>query len=774
MLGCRREVAVAVKFPKCAAPYIAAAVGVVLHAESFGAMQPSQRVPRPNVALQPLAQQARRLETTLSYLGQPLAPADRRLIDDALGAADEEDGVQQIQTALDKYVLAVVRINPESRVSVDQGPARPELVESGTRLFLVKVLNEANVTAPLQVASPNHGDVFIRSDGSPEPHASLTAREVRERWAGISIYDKPPMRRRLSGLAVEYVILEVFSRDSGQRSAQIAFNVGPGTQDVGNRNDVSILFTALPARSVPIRVRDEHGKPAVASLLIRDSLGRIFPNPSKRLAPDFPFQPQVYRADGESLRLPLGSYTVTTSGGPEYQARTTEFRVDASGTSEIAVALERWIDPPSLGWFSGDHHIHAAGCSHYQNPTEGVLPEDMMRQILGESLNVGSVLTWGPCYYYQKQFFTGQDNPLSKPDRRMHYDLEVSGFPSSHSGHLVLLGLKDQDYPKTHRIEDWPSWNLPILKWAKSQGAVVGFAHSGWGLQVQDRAVPSFEMPAFDGIGANEYIVDVTHSNAVDFISTVDTPTVAELSIWYHTLNVGFRTRISGETDFPCIYDGRVGIGRTYAQVDGALSFPAWLNGLRDGRSYVSDGKSHLIDFTVDGVGVGRGGSELKMPAARPVKVRVRVASYLDPVPNEAIRTRPPDQQPFWDVERARIGSTREVPVEIVVNGRVVATRNVAADGQLRDVEFDVPIGASSWIAARVLSSAHTNPVFAIVGDKPIRASRRSAEWCLTAVDQCWTQKAPAIRASERAEARAAYDHARAVYKRLVAESSTP
>ena len=49
----------------------------------------------------------------------------------------------------------------------------------------------------------------------------------------------------------------------------------------------------------------------------------------------------------------------------------------------------------------------------------------------------------------------------------------------------------------------------------------------------------------------------------VDFISAVDTPYVWELNIWYHTLNVGFRTRISGETDFPCIYDGRVETGRT-------------------------------------------------------------------------------------------------------------------------------------------------------------------------------------------------------------------
>jgi hypothetical protein len=34
-------------------------------------------------------------------------------------------------------------------------------------------------------------------------------------------------------------------------------------------------------------------------------------------------------------------------------------------------------------------------------------------------------------------------------------------------------------------------------------------------------------------------IVDVVH-DAVGFISTVDTPSVWELNIWYHTLNSGF------------------------------------------------------------------------------------------------------------------------------------------------------------------------------------------------------------------------------------------
>ena len=207
------------------------------------------------------------------------------------------------------------------------------------------------------------------------------------------------------------------------------------------------------------------------------------------------------------------------------------------------------------------------------------------------------MLTWGPCCYYQKQFFEGRDHKLSTPQHLMRYDVEVSGFPSSHAGHLVLLRLKEQDYPGTKTLEDWPSWDLPILKWGKSRGR-RRLRASGWGLEITSTELPTTEVPPFDGIGANEYIVDVAH-DAVDFISTVDTPAAWELNIWYHTLNCGFRTRISGETDFPCIYGERVGLGRSYVQL-ARLDYDAWVEGLRDGRAYVTDGRSHLIDFRVD------------------------------------------------------------------------------------------------------------------------------------------------------------------------------
>jgi len=723
------------------------------------------------VAIQPFALHIRQVEDALGYLGQPLPAVDQKTINEAIGQADENHAIAQIEQVFDKYVLCLVDINAESRVKVEAGPAKPDLVQGGTRLFLVKVTNEAHITAPLLVESPNSGNVYVRSRGDPEPRMELTPHDAAERWADISLFNKPPMNKRLTGLAAEYQILEIYSRDEGQRAAKLSFSVGQGSQDIGFRNDTMIVFNALPAHRITLHIHDEHGKPAIASFIVRDRQNRLYPNPAKRLAPDFFFQPQVYRSDGETLDLPDGYYTITYSGGPEFLAHTKEIAINAESPQELTFRLDRWIDPSKFGWYSTDHHIHAAGCSHYQNPTEGVLPADMNRQVRGENLNIAAVLTWGPDYYYQKQFFSGQDNPLSTRSCLMHYDLEVSGFPSSHAGHLVLLGLHQQDYPRTKRIEDWPTWDLPILEWAKSQGATVGFAHSGWGLQVSGNELPAWEMPSFDGIGANEYIADVTHPGAVDFISAGDTPYVWELSIWYHTLNVGFRTRISGETDFPCIYDGRVGQGRGYAKIDGAISYAKWLEAIRNGRSYVSDGRSHLMDFAVNGTEIGTGNSEVHLDTPGTVTARVKVAAYLDTLPDENVQHLAYDQKPYWDLERARIGDTRQVPVELVVNGKPVARQQVLADGMQHDVAFQANISKSSWVAIRILPSSHTNPIFVLVGGKPIRASRRSAEWCLAAVHQCWTQKAVNISRSEIDEAKKTYDHAADVYRTLIVEN---
>ena len=722
------------------------------------------------VEAQPLLAQARRVRETLDLLGQPLTEAEAAFLNRANASADPAEAGKLVQDALDPLCLACVTINPESRVKATAGPAAPKLAQNGWRVFLVKVRNEAGVTAPLSVDSPNAAPVYKTSTNVPDPEPSISRAAVADRWMDLHTFDDRPLNPSLSGLGLEYRVIQVYSRDAGHREGKLRFNVGQGTQDLGFRSDLDVLFSADKGVKVILDVLDVDDIPTVASFLIRDSARRVYPAPSKRLAPDFYFHPQVYRRSGESISLPPGSFDVEVTRGPEYLVEKRTILVPSEEEHRETFHLRRWANLAKLGWFSGDHHVHAAGCAHYDSPTEGVTPDDMMRHILGEDLDVGCVLAWGPCWYAQKAYFDGRVHPLSTATNLMRYDVEVSGFPSSHAGHLCLIRLQEDDYPGTTRIEEWPSWDLPILKWGKSQGAVVGFSHSGWGLQTEDETLPTPEIPPYDGIGANEYIVDVAH-DAVDFISAVDTPAPWELSIWYHTLNCGFRTRISGETDFPCIYGERVGLGRSYVKLpSGKLDFESWSEGIKLGRSYVSDGKTHLVDFRVDDVRVGEGGSELKLAKPATVRVLASVGAMMDEVPSpeaKAIHDRPLSEKPYWNIERARIGNSRTVPVEVVVNGKVVARKEIAADGQFRDVEFAVPIERSSWVALRIYPSSHTNPVFVEVGEKPIRASRASAEWCLQGVDRCWEQKAPQIRPEERPAAAEAYEVARRAYRKI-------
>ena len=152
------------------------------------------------MSIQPFALHVRQLETALDYLGEPLPPVIRKRLTSAIGQPDEARAVSQIEEVLDKHVLCFVEINAESRVKVETGPAKPELVESGTRLFLVKVNNLAHVTAPLVVESPNTGHVYIPSKNDPEPKLELTPHDAAERWADISLFNKQPMNKRLTGL----------------------------------------------------------------------------------------------------------------------------------------------------------------------------------------------------------------------------------------------------------------------------------------------------------------------------------------------------------------------------------------------------------------------------------------------------------------------------------------------------------------------------------------------------------------------------------------------
>jgi hypothetical protein len=620
--------------------------------------------------------------------------------------------------------------------------------------------------------------VFNRIDAIGQQPRFVMDEDIAERWLEITPYTERPLSAKLSGLSLEYRLIQLHARDAGKREATIRFSLGLETLDLGYRSQHSVLFDCAPAREITLRLLDEHGKPTTASLLIEDHAKHVFPPRSKRLAPDFFFQSHIYRDDGAKLALTDGDYQITFQRGPASVPETRRVTV-TSEIRELTFQVKRWIDPSARGWWSGDHHLHAAGCDHYTDPTAGVPPSAMALHCRGEDLKVGSVLTWGPGFDYQKQFFCGAEDKASTFPHLIRYDIEVAGFGSQRSGHLLLLRLKDQIYPGGTSYLHWPTLGLTTIKWAKAQGAITGPPHTGLGISYPGEELPSYSVPPYDDSGANEYIVDVTHEvpgpdgklvPAIDIFAVGDTPHKWELNMWYHTLNAGFRSRAAGETDFPCITDEKVGAFRSYVKLDSALTYDAWCEGLRQGRSYVSNGKAHLMDFQADGFQVGQGDGVLALAKPATVCLSVKAAALLDALPKPEIKARPFFRHPYWDLERARVGETRRVAVEVIVNGYPVAQQEIVADGGLEDLSFDLPVERSSWVALRILPAAHTNPIFIEVGGKPIRASRRSLDWCLQGVDQCWASKERYIASDEKETARQAYEHARQVYRARLAE----
>lgn len=786
---------------------------------------------------QPLGANVKRLISALDYLGAPLP---EKLVQ-KLTAASQQRDAKAIQELLDSEVLCVVSLNPEVRTKVARGPAKAVLQQGGFTPFVIKVINQSTVTRQLQIFSPQAGPVYsgaalnsLKRQAQTELNRNENKEQAQDRFLEVELFQASPMTVQLSGLEVEYVVALIYCHESGKREATLAFDVGAGTQDIGFRGEVPVLFSVQKAVPVKLAIKDFDGKPSAARLIFRDRQNRVYPLQAKRLAPDFFFQPQIYRQDGETVLLPPGELEMEFSRGPEYQRLTRKITVAPKKTQTLEVELKRWVNPREFGFYSGDHHIHAAGCAHYDNPTRGVTPHDMFNQVKGEGLNVGCVLTWGPCFDVQRQFFASTADRVSEPLTVLKYDLEISGFGSAALGHVCLLNLQNQTYPGTlGTTKGWPSWTVPVLRWCKEQGGVTGFPHSALrvnppqaalrmlaeldqdqsqtlssaeaaqglmpkpfqtidgdgnseltveeltlALEAAADELPNLAVPEMNGGGAMEVCVS-TAEGVCDFISAMDTERIPEWNTWYHILNSGYPLKVSGETDFPCMSSRRVGQGRVYVQLGDVdeLDFHDWCRGIQQGRSYVSDGYAHALEFQVEGQAPGLGDVLLKAPEQVQIKARVAFAAETPRAVAQGLLDPPEGKRAVGDTRvlhaprNSDYVAGGERLVEIIQNGEVVAQQRVPADGLIHDLSFTVPVKQSSWIALRQFPQLHTNPVNVIVNEKPIRASADSALWCAETIKLLWKNRHQKIAERERPAAWEAYQRAIQSYQQRAKEA---
>src|SRR5207244_11547157 len=146
--------------------------------------------------------------------------------------------------------------------------------------------------------------------------------------------------------------------------------------------------------------------------------------------------------------------------------------------------------------------------------------------------------------------------------------------------------------------------------YADSDAARAGLLSAAELRAAHERAagrLPNLAIPELNSVGAQEIFV-TTAQGLCAFISAMDTARIPEWNCWYHIMNCGFPLKVSGETDFPCMSGSRVGQGRVYVQLGkiDRIDFSKWAEGLATGRSYVSDGYAHALEFTVNGRPAGQ------------------------------------------------------------------------------------------------------------------------------------------------------------------------
>ncbi len=175
-----------------------------------------------SVEPQPLLGSIGRLIEAMDYVGTPLPKSVTTQLKGLSPAGESTHVTKQVQQLLDPFCLAAVSLKAQGPPLVQPGTVKRELLEQGWRTFLIKVVNRPGKTGRLLIESPN---------AQPLPHAP--ADQVQSRWMQLSSFEGRPLNPNLSGLALEYRIVQIYTRGLGLKKALLESTVSNKAGDDG-------------------------------------------------------------------------------------------------------------------------------------------------------------------------------------------------------------------------------------------------------------------------------------------------------------------------------------------------------------------------------------------------------------------------------------------------------------------------------------------------------------------------------------------------------------
>jgi TolB protein len=508
-----------------------------------------------------------------------------------------------------------------------------------------------------------------------------------------------------------------------------------------------------PMGVLSLRTLDERGQLTGARVHLTASDGKFYA-PIDAYARVSAAGDRVFHSTGETrVALPPGKASLTIVKGFERLPETAEVVIPPDDVTNASVTLKRLTDLSAQGWHNGSTHVHMNYGGNLHNTLENLMmmssaeDQDIVLEQIANKDN--RILDY--------QFFVpgGGPHPLTRADMTLVVGQE---YRPPFWGHVFMFGMKDHllspyttGYEGT-AIESLYPTNTDMFRKAKAQGATVGYVHA-FGSQSADRSGGNDPLNADLG-GAKGAMVDAAlgTTDAIEWSAAGSAGFFPLYAIWNNGLKV---TAVGGEDSISNLQMSKlVGSHRTYVFTgDRGRDMHAWLDGMRAGRAFVTNGP--LVQFSVDGK---LPGETVQVPAGGgPARVQVQVRSIV------------PLQK-----------------ITLYFNGAPVEDIPLGPDRRSADFEKTTTVSRSGWYHLRAeggaadrfpldtsYAQAFTNPVWIVVGNQPIR-DKASAEYSLRWIDklQKLADAWPGWRSpKEKAHVYGQFDEARTVYRRFAQES---
>ena len=334
------------------------------------------------------------------------------------------------------------------------------------------------------------------------------------------------------------------------------------------------------------------GQPVACRVYLSDAAGK------PQRPPALPFWRDHFACPGTArLELAPGDYTYEVERGPEYDRAGGRFTARDKAPVKVQVELHRLADLAKEGWWSGELHVHRP-----------VAEVPLLMQ--AEDLHVAPVITWWHNRKMNRNLWDGTARaPSSSPPTPWSGSTATAittSWPartSASGGALLYFNLRrpldlsgaELEYPSPMTyvaearrpggagvwidIEKPFWWDVPVWL-ASGQVDSIGLANNhmnrrgmyedeAWGRPRDTKRLPP---PRGNGFWTQE--------------------------IYYHILNCGLRIPPSAGSASG-VLNNPLGYNRLYVQLDGDLSYPAWWDGLRAGRVFVTNGP--LLRVRADG-----------------------------------------------------------------------------------------------------------------------------------------------------------------------------